>query len=335
MHLSDDLRKSSESKLLAFPSPVAGYTAPQTSDTLPGLAADLQFGPNPVPPDLSMPGRPAESGDRPRFRIEEQEALAHDARNLMTSLELFTDLLAQPGVLSDQHQHYASDLESLTAPLAALIERMAGAARSEAGPGGETTRVPGRTAASMSGSAPRFQLEPLRPRLRAHPAVGSVSPAGEPCEAGLMVKSCERLLAAIAGPSVALHISYERGLGRLSLDGEALTRVLINLVKNASEAMPHGGRVAITVRQGMGARPCALISVQDSGTGIPAHAMGQIFQAGFSSKKPRARWPASAHHGLGLTIVRDLVEEAGGRVRVVSTWKKGTTFEIKLPCEPV
>ncbi len=251
-------------------------------------------------------------------QLKEQDGLAHDARNLVASLELFSGLLAEPGVLGEEHKHFAGDLKSLTAPLASLVEQMAAASRSQAGGAGMNQE-------------PMFAREPLRPSLASGRSRHDQQQE-EQRDAGMMVKSCERLLGAIAGPAVALHISCERGLGEPSLSGEALTRVLVNLVQNASEAMPQGGRVVITVRKALGARPSALVTVQDTGLGIPAHAIGQVFQAGFSSKKAEKKWPATRHYGLGLTIVRDLVEGAGGSVRVASTLKKGTTFEIKLPC---
>ena len=275
--------------------------------------------------DIAMLRRPiaVESLESPR--MDEQDALAHDARNLVTSLALISELLGEPGVLGEEHRHFASDLKLLAAPLSSMVEKMVAVSRSRADSAAESRR-----------GVPIFKQEPLRPVLRSAYKAGATAQKAEwqdeRTDVGVMVKSCERLLGAIAGPRVAVQISYERGLGELALSGEGVTRVLINLVRNASEAMPNGGQVAITVRRSIGLQPSAILSVQDKGIGIPAHAMGQIFQAGFSSKRTQEKWPAPKHHGLGLTIVRDLVEGAGGSVRVVSTLSKGTTFEIKLPC---
>jgi len=278
---------------------------------------------NQVPHDIAMLRRPVAAETLPAPRINELEGLAHDARNLLTSLELFSGLLAEPGVLAESHEHFAGDIKSLAIPLAVLVERMAIASRAES------------SRATAPNPDPIFVREPVRPALRTRAAAKSaaaVSVRDPQSDAGVVVKSCERMLAAIAGPAVTLQVSYERGLGELALSGDSLTRVLINLVRNASEAMARGGRIDITVRKGLGAKPSAIISIQDNGIGIPPHALGQIFQAGFSSKKAQNKWPSAIHHGLGLTIVRDLVEEAGGSVRVASTPKKGTTFELKLPC---
>ncbi len=305
MHFTDDVRKSTSSKLLNFRSPGLELRG---MDNSPDINPALELTPEQVPHDIAMLRRPAAVETLGAPALRKHDGLAHDARNLVTSLELLSGLLAEPGVLGAGHQHYAGDLKSLAGPLGALVDRMAA-----------STQHP----VSTDGG-PVFIREPQRAPLARQ--------NGDRNDAGVMVKSCERLLASIAGPGVTLNISYEKGLGELALHGEGLTRALINLVQNASEAMPGGGRVAITVRKGLGARPSAIVSVQDTGAGIPAHAMGQVFQAGFSSKKGMHKWPATMHYGLGLTIVRDLVEAAGGSVRVVSALKKGTTFEMKLPC---
>lgn len=319
MQLTDHPRKNSDNKLLAFrsPTPRGAFGA---------LTSGLHL--NDVPHDIATLRRPVDVETLPLPQLDEPEELARDARNLLTSIELFASLLAEPGVLAEEHQHFASDLKSLTIPLAGLAERMARVSGAGAAPAPDPD--------TDWGTEPVFRREPLRkplgPGHRIRPAASHGQRALDQSDAGVMVKSCERLLGAIAGPAVSLQISYERGLGELALSSESVTRVLINLVRNASEAMPQGGRITINVRKGLGAKPSALLTVQDTGSGIPAHALGQVFQAGFSSKRAQERWPSASHHGLGLTIVRELVEGAGGSVRVASTLRKGTCFEIKLPC---
>jgi signal transduction histidine kinase len=98
--------------------------------------------------------------------------------------------------------------------------------------------------------------------------------------------------------------------------------------------MPHGGRIRITVQQGDGgsfldtALPArtVLLCVQDSGPGISLDHIERIFDAGFTTKKRSA-----PHRGLGLSIVRRLVEDAGGSVRVISPAGGGARFEVELP----
>ena len=252
--------------------------------------------------------------------VSEIDALAHDARNAMASLELLADLLAEPGVLAPEFQRYVQDLRAVQETATILIGRLANLGDRD----GHPAQRP-----SSSVTEATFVREPLRPRLsRQNATVHSSSGAGT------MVEDCAQLLSAIAGPLVRVKVTRDRSLGECPLSGEEMTRVLMNLVKNASEAMPKGGDVSISVRQGprLGARKSIWLEVKDNGPGIPAHALGQIFQAGFTSKTARAWWPASDHHGLGLAIVRGLIESKGGSIRVSSALGKGTTFEIKLPC---
>ena len=308
MHFSKEIQQSSSRKLLPFRTPV-----------LRNLNGSLDL--SQLPHDIGALRRPAEArAETAPASLNEQQRRAHDARNLLSSLDLLSDLIGEPGVLAESDRHFAGDLKAITGSLGELVEGIAGGLTPQG-----AAAVAAR--AARPGAEPVFILEPLLARLKA----GQQQQA-QARDAGAMVKSCEKLLCAIAGPAVNLNISYEPGLGELRMEGEALTRVLINLVRNASEAMPRGGRVTITVRKALGARPAALVRVQDTGEGIPAHAMGLLFKPGFSSRKAPKRWPATVHHGFGLTIVREIVEAVGGSVRVSSALGKGTTFEMKVPC---
>ena len=245
--------------------------------------------------------------------VMERDALAHDARNTMASLELISDLLAEPGVLAPEHKHFAHELRAVADTASTLISRMA------------------RTGAQQG--EPVFAREPLRPALPRRTA--STAPLQwEGIDAGTMVEDCTHLLAAVAGPRVRVRVNRDQAQGVPVLEAEDMTRVLMNLVRNASEAMPEGGDVLVTVRQGarFGMRSMVVIMVKDNGPGIPVHALGQIFQAGFTSKSKGIAWPSADHYGLGLAIVRELVEACGGSVRVTSALGKGTTFELRLPC---
>ncbi len=218
-------------------------------------------------------------------------ALAHDARNALTSLQLLSGLLGEPGVLQPGHAHLASDLLAIGQTLNELI--------------------------SSFENLGRKSKKPLETGDKGHTR-----------SAGDAVKDCARLLQTIAGSKTMVHVSSESNLPPLRIGPDALSRVLTNLVKNASEAMPDGGTVRILVRRALSlTSPAVLIHVSDDGPGIPAHALGQVFQPGFSSKQgiPEAC-------GLGLAIVKQLVEAAGGKVRVASTRRRGTTFELRLPC---
>jgi signal transduction histidine kinase len=145
------------------------------------------------------------------------------------------------------------------------------------------------------------------------------------------------LLAALAGPSIALTAYADGGQKPVRLSGEDLTRVLVNLVKNAAEAMPSGGTIQLGLRE----RPAAAdgaewltLTVEDSGPGIPANAQEKIFESGYTSHRkgssPNGCWAVS-HRGLGLSITRSMVEGAGGWIRASNPAGAGARFELELP----
>lgn len=151
------------------------------------------------------------------------------------------------------------------------------------------------------------------------------------------------LLAGIAGPRIELEIAAMPCGGRSCLLKEDFTRVMLNLARNASETMPEGGRLRITAQYGEGlsflnpdlipegSPRTVTITVEDSGPGIPREIWGEIFRPGFTTRKAGASRPEQTHRGLGLSIVRGLVESAGGTVRVCSASGRGARFELELP----
>jgi signal transduction histidine kinase len=121
----------------------------------------------------------------------------------------------------------------------------------------------------------------------------------------------------------------------VALTAEDLTRVLVNLVKNAAEAMPSGGRIDLGLHEfhaGVEAAPWLVLTVEDNGPGIPRAALGKVFESGYTTRSMRANgdWPA-AHRGLGLSITRSIVEAAGGRIHATNRPQAGALFEIELP----
>ena len=114
---------------------------------------------------------------------------------------------------------------------------------------------------------------------------------------------------------------------RIVFDRTELEQILINLVKNASDAVPAGrvGTIELTISP-RGARTS--IVVRDDGSGIDAPILARIFEPFFTTK------PAGEGTGLGLPLVRRLVEAAGGTIQVDSVVGHGTTFTLDLPCAP-
>jgi signal transduction histidine kinase len=126
-----------------------------------------------------------------------------------------------------------------------------------------------------------------------------------------------------AGHTLAADVPPElRVLG----DADGLRRVLINLLTNAVRYTPSGGRVTVRgARAGAG----ATLAVEDTGVGIPADLLETVFEPYY--RVPGAGSAAPAGAGLGLAIVRELVEQMGGRVRVQSAVGSGSTFTVSLP----
>lgn len=119
------------------------------------------------------------------------------------------------------------------------------------------------------------------------------------------------------------------GLPAVAGDREQLSRALINLVKNAVEAMPgEGGVVTLHAeREPRGARDGVRLSVADNGSGIPPDVEEKIFTPYFTTKAQGT--------GLGLAIVERIVQEHQGTIDVDSTPGQGTTFRIWLPAAVV
>ncbi len=109
------------------------------------------------------------------------------------------------------------------------------------------------------------------------------------------------------------------------LDG-GLQHAVVNLVKNAFDAMPRGGTLTIRTRSSKGHVD---VDVEDTGTGIPEEIRSRIFEPFFSTK------PIHQGSGLGLIIAKEVVERAGGSVEFTSQAGVGTTFRIHVPAAPV
>ncbi|HEY7545084.1 MAG TPA: ATP-binding protein, partial [Blastocatellia bacterium] len=126
------------------------------------------------------------------------------------------------------------------------------------------------------------------------------------------------------------HISVEKDLPpRLPLamaDEESLIRALVNLYRNAIDAMPGGGRLRIRVsRDGQPAR--LRLEISDTGAGIHSENLARVFDPFFTTKE------VGKGTGLGLSIVHGIIEEHGGTITVESETRRGTTFIMFLPAE--
>ena len=113
------------------------------------------------------------------------------------------------------------------------------------------------------------------------------------------------------------------------VNGSQIQQVLLNLLINARQAMPSGGRLAVKLVHDEQSNTVDLV-VRDYGCGIPTEKLPHIFDSFYSTKNgPDASGKGGT--GLGLSMCRDVIEAHHGRIQVQSTVGKGTAFTIKLP----
>lgn len=129
-----------------------------------------------------------------------------------------------------------------------------------------------------------------------------------------------RVLTAAVGPSHPIELNSSSPCPPVLLDKGQFTRVLMNLVLNAKDAMTKGGAIRVTLGQ---SGSSAELAVADTGHGMDAATVARIFDPFYSTKRNGT--------GLGLTIVKRAVDRAGGSILVESTPNIGTTFRVRFP----
>lgn len=119
---------------------------------------------------------------------------------------------------------------------------------------------------------------------------------------------------------ISVSVEIKNKIPTVMLDRSQMKQVFFNLFKNALEAMPVGGSLKIIFRVG---DIFVDISIIDSGKGIHADEMGRVFDPYHTTK--------SSGNGLGLMIVRRIIEDHGGEIELTSKEGSGTCFKIRLP----
>jgi signal transduction histidine kinase len=120
--------------------------------------------------------------------------------------------------------------------------------------------------------------------------------------------------------NVEMSTTLQRNLPPALADADQLQRVLSNLVTNALQAMPDGGKLTLTTR---GKDSLVEMAVTDTGVGIPEENLGKVFEPLFTTKARGV--------GLGLALSRALVDRQRGTLEVESELRKGSTFTLTLP----
>ncbi|MGC9159618.1 MAG: sensor histidine kinase [Terracidiphilus sp.] len=278
---------------------------------------------------------PAEIPGKLRGGGEGLAEVAHETRNMVTALGLYCDLLEEPGVLNPSFHHYAEELRLVATASRRLVEKL--------------LLLDGRRAAR-----PATAVIPLRSaRAGAAETDGEVQGAGrsaialpwesmpaEPiADLAAELRANRNLLAALAGPSISLSMEIEGSALPVRLSGEDLTRILVNLVKNAAEATPDGGNIELSLHEfhaGSDLSPWLVLTVKDTGRGIAREDLEAIFNPGYTThgNGGTARGWAVSHRGLGLSITRSIVESAGGHIHAANRGGGGALFSIELPATP-
>jgi signal transduction histidine kinase len=110
-----------------------------------------------------------------------------------------------------------------------------------------------------------------------------------------------------------------------------IEQILLNLIINARQAMPRGGRLQIDVRTNA-ATHMAEVRISDTGVGIPPEQLRLIFEPFYTTKEPDEHGHGGS--GLGLSVCRQIIEQHQGRIRVESLVGRGSKFTVKLPLHP-
>jgi two-component system NtrC family sensor kinase len=132
----------------------------------------------------------------------------------------------------------------------------------------------------------------------------------------------EAMRVRLSAAGVELYANIADDTPPVTADETELELALLNLLTNAVDAMPGGGRLTVGASNEQGA---AVIRIADTGVGVESAALPRIFDPWFTTK-------ASGHGtGLGLSVTRDVIARSGGTITVSSVPGQGTVFTITLP----
>jgi two-component system cell cycle sensor histidine kinase/response regulator CckA len=152
-----------------------------------------------------------------------------------------------------------------------------------------------------------------------------------------ILQGLERMLSRLIGEDIQLHLRLSPLLHPVNADAGQIEQVVVNLVVNARDAMPRGGKITletlnadldasfVAAHSELRAGPHALLLVTDTGTGMTPEVKAHLFEPFFTTKEQ------GKGTGLGLSTVLGIVQQCGGSIGVSSESGWGTTFRIYLP----
>jgi CheY-like chemotaxis protein len=164
----------------------------------------------------------------------------------------------------------------------------------------------------------------------------------QPVALEALVGGVDTLLRRVIGEDVELVTDVPPGTWPVRVDPGQMEQVLVNLAVNARDAMPRGGKLSITARNGpaggsprrgcarrFAARDHVLLSVADTGTGMDEATLARVFEPFFTTR------PEGQGTGLGMSTVYGIVRQSDGEICVESSPGRGTAVHVSLPrCDP-
>ncbi|HYQ00664.1 MAG TPA: response regulator [Polyangiaceae bacterium] len=160
----------------------------------------------------------------------------------------------------------------------------------------------------------------------------------EVLDLNVVIEELDKMLRRLLGAGIEYSAVLEHDAARVEADAGQIQQILMNLVINARDAMPHGGRLRIETKgvvlddacvsshDGVAPGRYVVIQVTDTGTGMSADVQARVFEPFFTTKE------VGKGTGLGLATVYGIVRQCRGHITVFSELDRGTTFKIFLPC---
>jgi PAS domain S-box-containing protein len=153
-----------------------------------------------------------------------------------------------------------------------------------------------------------------------------------------IVLNMDKMVRRLMNENIEMRTSVEKKLGAVKADPGQIEQVILNLIVNARDAMPDGGKLWIETRnvelesgmandqESIKAGSYVMLSVRDTGVGIGEETLPHIFEPFYTTKE------SGRGTGLGLSTVYGIVRQSGGHISVTSELGKGTAFKVYLPC---
>jgi two-component system cell cycle sensor histidine kinase/response regulator CckA len=279
--------------------------------------------PHPIPPGLTAGRRSGE-----RFPIEGDIAVSIDGELVVGAVITFRDATSRQAREHETRQQHkmqavgrlaagvAHDFNNLLFIMLGYTEEMLRTAADSDLPALTEIKKAGDNAAKITQQLLQFSRnEPVEKR---------------DIDFIRVIRETEELLRRLAGPSVAWNFQLDENPGAVRANEGQLKQILMNLVGNARDAMPHGGEITIEasnldIPRGNGIDTFVALRVTDTGSGMNAQTCEHLFEPFFTTKAP------GSGTGLGLSIVHSIVTDLGGSIQIDSELGRGTKVALRIP----